>query len=82
VSDINRQSKTFKVPQYESYKKFRYKLLSIKNWLVISFTVLTFYIVMNGKVEFITFITAVDSIILAAYFAVNYGQDRLKEHRE
>jgi len=63
----------------EKYKKFRYKLLSIKNWLVISFVVLTFYIVMKGKVEFIPFITATDCIVLAAYFAVNYGQDKLKE---
>ena len=61
------------------YKKFRYKLLSVKNWLVLSFLALTFYIVIAGKVEFLNFITITDSIVLGAYFAVNYGQDKLRE---
>jgi len=61
------------------YKKFRYKLLSVKNWLAISFVVLTFFIVLGNKVDFIAFITTTDSLVLAAYFAVNHLQDRLEK---
>ena len=69
-----------KLPSDE-YKKFKYKLLSIKNWLVLAFTVLTFYVVITSKVDFIQFITITDSIVLGAYFAVNYGQDKLRSDK-
>ena len=71
-----------KIKTPEEYKKFRYKLLSIKNWLVISFVVLTFIVVLNNRVDFIPFITATDSIVLAAYFAVNHFQDKLREGKQ
>jgi hypothetical protein len=62
--------------------KFRYKLLSIKNLLVIAWAAVTLIIVVGNKTDFIGFITTTDSIILAAYFAVNHLQDRIRKNSE
>ena len=70
-----------KVKSKDEYKKFRYKFLSVKNWLVISFVVLTFIIVLRSQIDFIPFITATDCIVLAAYFTVNHLQDKLEEKK-